>query len=132
MSTRIQNFTFTNNIVSAPVGSAITGTGQHAPCGFQGKTALERLNSCIAPLHFEANVLVGTNDSWPRGNFFPSNPTEVRFSNHNAGNGGDYRLSAKSPHKHRGTDSKDLGADIEAVTKAIVGVRAGVSTPPVN
>src|SRR6185437_8201874 len=67
----IQNLTFTNNIVSSPPGLAITGTGAKAPCGFQGNAARERLKSCVAPLRFEGNALVGTNDNWPRGNFFP-------------------------------------------------------------
>jgi hypothetical protein len=121
----IQNLTFTNNIVSSPSGLAITGTGAKAPCGFQGNTARERLASCVAPLNFEANVIIGTNDAWPKGNLTPRNPKEIKFLDHQDGNGGNYRLSPQSPHKRRSTDGKDVGADIDAVEKATVGVRLG-------
>jgi hypothetical protein len=133
LGSHIQDLTFTNNIVSSPSGLAITGTGAKAPCGFQGNTASERLSSCIAPLHFEGNALVGTNDSWPRGNFFPQDPKSMKFVSYNSGNGGYYQLSAQSPHKRRGTDGRDLGADTEALAKAIEGVRVGGSrTPPIK
>jgi hypothetical protein len=128
----IQNLTFTNNIVSTPSGLAITGTGPKAPCGFQGNTALQRLSSCVAPLHFEGNALVGTDDSWPRGNFSPRDHKKLQFLSYNEANGGDYRLSAQSPHKHRGTDGKDLGADIEAVANATAGVRAVAPSSPIR
>ncbi len=133
LGSHIQNLTFTNNIVSSPSASAITGNGPKTPCGFQGKTAGERLNSCIAPLRFESNALVGTNDSWPRGNFFPQDFKKMKFSSSNSGNDGDYRLSPDSPHKNRGTDGKDLGADIDAVTRLTASVRGVVpATPPVK
>jgi hypothetical protein len=129
----IQNLTFTNNIVSSPSGLAITGTGANAPCGFQGNTARERLASCVAPLDFEANVIIGTNDAWPKGNLTPRNPKEIKFLDHQDGNGVNYRLSPQSPHKRRSTDGKDVGADIDAVTKLTAGVRgANTATPEVK
>jgi hypothetical protein len=129
----IQNLTFTNNIVSLPSGLAITGTGAKAPCGFQGNSAHERLKSCVAPLRFEGNALVGTNDSWPRGNSFPQDLKKVRFLTYDAGSDRDYRLSPQSPHKNRGTDGKDLGADIDAITRLTSNVRGIVpAIPPVK
>lgn len=126
----IQNLTFTNNIVSSPSGLAITGTGAKAPCGFQGNTARERLGSCVAPLHFESNVIIGTNDSWPKGNLTPRDPKEIKFLDDQGGNGGNYRLSPHSPHKRGSADGRDVGADIDAVTKLTAGVRGPASMPP--
>jgi hypothetical protein len=122
LSSHIQHLTFTNNIISSPPGVAITGTGPKSPCGFKGLTNLERLNSCIASLHFEANVLIGGSNGWPHGNFFPRDPKDVKFLNHNGGKDGDYHLSPTSPYKHAGTDGKDLGADVDGVEKATAGV----------
>jgi hypothetical protein len=124
LGSHIQNLTFTNNIVSSPSGLAITGTGAKAPCGFQGNTARERLSSCIAPLRFEGNALVGTNDSWPPGNFFPQDLKKMKFLSYDSGTERDFQLSPDSPHRKHGADAKDLGADIEAVVKAISGVTA--------
>lgn len=126
LGSHIQNLTFTNNIVSSPAGAAITGTGAKAPCGFQGNTARERLNSCVAPIRFEGNALVGTNENWPRGNFSPQDLKKMNFLSYGTGNDGDYRLSERSPHKHHGTDGKDPGADIDAVIKQTANVRGAV------
>jgi hypothetical protein len=46
----------------------------------------------------------------------------VRFVNYNGGNGGDYHLQPSSPYKHKGTDGRDLGADMDAITAATAGV----------
>jgi hypothetical protein len=128
LGSHIQNLIFTNNIVSSPSGLAVTGTGAKAPCGFQGKTSVERLNSCVASLRFEGNALVGTNDSWPRGNFFPPDTKKMKFLSYDSGSDADYRLSPKSPHKNRGTDGKDVGADIDAMAKLTANVRSVVSS----
>jgi len=130
LGSHIQNLTFTNNIVSSPTGLAITGTGEKAPCGFQGNTALERLNSCVASLRFQGNALIGTNGKWPQGNFFPQDVKTIKFLSYQSGNAADYRLSQDSPHKSRGTDGKDLGADVDAITKLTAGVRVATATQP--
>jgi hypothetical protein len=124
LGSHIQNLTFTNNIVSSPSGPAVTGTGAKAPCGFQGNTARERLESCAAPFRFEGNALAGADDTWPRGNFFPGDLKRIKFSSYKSGSDADYRLAPDSPHKSRGTDGKDLGADIDAVIKQTANVRA--------
>ncbi|MCU1272468.1 MAG: hypothetical protein JWN74_3762 [Acidobacteriaceae bacterium] len=116
--TPIRNVIFTNNIVTVPSDSPVSGSGPKGPCAFKGRSAAERFGACIASLQFERNVLVGGNDAWPKGNFFPRDPKDVKFAKHHEGNGGDYRLSADSPQKHAGTDKKDVGADVDAVEKA--------------
>ncbi|MFZ0306852.1 MAG: hypothetical protein WAL89_01670, partial [Candidatus Sulfotelmatobacter sp.] len=59
---------------------------------------------------------------WPAGNFFPATVSAVQFVNYNGGNGGDYHLQPSSPYKGKGTDGKDLGADIDALNSATAGV----------
>jgi len=52
--------------------------------------------------------------------FFPSNVSAVNFVNYS---GGDYHLASNSPYKNAGTDGKDLGADIDALTAALGGTQ---------
>jgi hypothetical protein len=49
----------------------------------------------------------------------PASATNVEFVNYNGGNGGDHHLRASSPYKNKGTDGKDLGADIDGVNSGI-------------
>jgi hypothetical protein len=43
---------------------------------------------------------------------FPRTVNDIGFVNFNNGNGGNYELLSSSPYKNKGTDGKDLGADI--------------------
>ena len=61
--------------------------------------------------------------AWPRENLFPATVLAVGFVNYNNGNGGDYALLPGSPYKNKGTDGKDLGADIAGLTAALAGVQ---------
>ena len=76
---------------------------------------------------FAPNAIIGASPAyasakWPSGNYFPASALGVKFANYNGGIGGDYHLQASSPYKNKGTDGKDLGADIDAVNSAIAGV----------
>ena len=122
----IRNFTFTNNIVSSLPGLSVNGMGPDAPCGFRGRTVLERLRSCVDRLNFEANVFINDDNSWPGGNFSVRDARKMGFASYNGGSDGNYRLSENSPHKHAGIDGKDMGADVDAVDKATGGVDSGV------
>jgi hypothetical protein len=120
----IKNFVFTNNILSTgtyPVWSTGGGPGN---CAYFDKP-ITTFNACFSPLKFADNLLIGTaysSSAWPTKNFFPSTAKDVRFVNYNGGNGGDYHLQPSSPYKHKGTDGKDLGADMDAITAATAGV----------
>ena len=116
----IQNITFMNNIVTAAPGLVITGTDSTTPCGFYGTTDLMRINNCLSSLSFVANGLVGASGNWPAGNYFPPDTTAVGFADYN---GGDYHLMSTSPYKNAGSDGKDLGADIDAISQATTGVQ---------
>jgi hypothetical protein len=119
--TPIRSVTFTNNIVSVPADAPVAGMGPKIPCGFHGRTAVERINSCISSLHFEGNLLVGARDSWPRGNASIKDDRSVKFADTKNGAATDYHLSTASPHRHAGTDGRDPGADVDAVENAIKG-----------
>jgi hypothetical protein len=102
-----------------------TGGGQ-GNCAFFDKP-LTTFNACFSGYTFASNALIGNAPAfapnlWPAKNFFPSSAKDVRFVNYNGGNGGDYHLQPSSPYKHKGTDGKDPGADVDAINAAIAGV----------
>jgi Putative Ig domain len=99
LGARIENLTFTNNIVSSPQGLTITGTGAGAPCAFSGATNLARLNSCVGPYSFTANALIGATTTWPAGNTYPYAVSDVALN------------------------SANLGADVNAVSQATSGAQ---------
>jgi hypothetical protein len=51
-----------------------------------------------------------------------ANPSGVGFVQYNDGNGGNYELQASSPYKNKGSDGKDLGADIVGLNEALANV----------
>jgi PKD repeat protein len=91
-------------------------------------SGLPTLNAYFPGWTFRRNVLAGGNASvYPSDNFFPS-LTEfyAQFVNYS---GGDYRLASTSLYRAKGTDGKDIGADIAAVNSAIGG---GTAAEPSN
>lgn len=131
-STPMKNFVFANSIVTAgqyPVWS--TGGGP-ANCAFHNHPA-ETFKDCFVGSTFAPNVILQTSTAypsgdWPANNFFPSSVAAVQFVNYSDGRGGDYHLKASSPYKGKGSDGKDMGADIEAISSATFGVEQGVGT----
>jgi hypothetical protein len=122
-------FIFTNNIVNTaryPVWSTGGGTANCA----SPDVPLASLNACfpVSPFYtFSTNALLAHPSgfpptSWPTGNFFPATGADVLFVNYNNGNGGNYELQANSPYKNKGTDGKDLGADIVGLNAALANV----------
>jgi hypothetical protein len=122
-STPMKNFIFTNSIVNAGKYPVWSSGGGPANCAHLG-IPLITFNTCFTSSSFTANAIIAapSGPSWPRQNFFPGSTAKVRFVNYNAGNGGDYHLQASSPYKGKGTDGKDLGADIDAIHSATAGV----------
>jgi hypothetical protein len=123
LNSQMKNFVFTNNIVNAgpyPVWS--TGGGA-ANCAFHN-SPLTTFDACFSGYTFAANAIIASPPTakWPAKNFFPASAAAVRFVNYNGGNGGDYHLQSSSPYKGRGTDGRDLGADMDALDSAIAGV----------
>ena len=81
------------------------------------------LNAGAPGYVFRENVLEGGRAvDYPVNNFFPANLAEIKFANLPLR---DLRLTPASPYFRRGSDGKDLGADVEAVYLATKGVVAG-------
>jgi hypothetical protein len=106
------NFIFQNNIT--PHNSyGVFGSG-FAP----GTSSLQHF---FPGFVFEKNLIQGTagnglsQSSYPAGNFFVADWGAVNFVDFAKGN---YGLAANSRYKKKGTDGKDIGADIAAVNAA--------------
>lgn len=117
---------FTNNLVMTgqyPVWNTGGGT---ASCAYHD-VPVTTISSCFTTYTFKNNALIATPaafppSSWPTGNFFPNTPEATGLVNYNNGNGGNYALQSSSPYKNKGTDGRDLGADIAGLTAALAGV----------
>lgn len=93
----VTNFVFTNNLFT-PTAYGVIGGG----------VGTAALNANFSNWTFQKNALTGQNaSSYPAGNFFPANITDVQFTNYA---GGDYALATSSPYKNAGTDGQDIGA----------------------
>jgi carbohydrate binding protein with CBM6 domain len=100
-------FVFTNNVM------------QNNSWAIMGNSASPG-NGTIAAFfprsQFAANVIdAASATTYPAGNFFPANLSEVGFVNLGNGN---YRLSSSSPYTRSATDGTDVGANIDAINSA--------------
>ncbi|HEY7095803.1 MAG TPA: hypothetical protein VH437_03715 [Terriglobales bacterium] len=115
---RMVNFSFTNSIVSAgkyPVWS----TGGPQNCA-KADVPTTTFDACFTPYRVTHNAIIDTGGNWPSGNFFPKDTKAVGFVDYVNGN---YHLRPNSPFKSKGSDGKDLGADVDGIMTAIAGVR---------
>ena len=122
----MKNFVFTNNIVNTGTYPVWSTGGGPANCAFHN-SPLITFNACFGSYSFAANAIIAPPSgssaaTWPPKNFFPAKEAVVQFVNYNGGNGGDYHLQPSSPYKGKGTDGKDLGADVDAIRSATAGV----------
>lgn len=102
-------FIFNNNLASHNAFGVIgDGTGSGLP-------TLERY---FPDLTFKKNVIAGAASSrYPdKKNFYPPSLDDVGFLDKENSN---YRLSVSSPYKNLSTKSKDIGADIDAIERAM-------------
>jgi hypothetical protein len=123
-------FVFTNNIVDVANHYALYSTGGgSANCAYpSGSDPLTILNACFTTYTFNYNAIVNPRSTevpahWPSGNFFAASDAAVDFVNYNGGNGGNYTLQSTSPYYQKGTDGKDLGADIVGLNAALANVK---------
>jgi carbonic anhydrase/acetyltransferase-like protein (isoleucine patch superfamily) len=104
-------FVFRNNIVPH---------NQYGVVGDGTAPGHSTLSVYFPGAEFVKNVLVGgLPTNYPPDNFFPLSLLEVGFLDLA---GGDYRLGPLSPYRNAGTDGKDIGADMDALTPALQGV----------
>jgi Putative Ig domain len=123
----MSNFVFANSIVNAGQAPVWSTGGGPTNCAYYDMPRTT-FDACFTNSAFTADAIIGASSNyppanWPSGNYFPASATNVQFVNYNGGIGGDYRLQSSSPYKGKGTDGKDLGADIDAVNSAIAGVQ---------
>ena len=119
-------FVFTNNMALTAAHPVWNSFGSKDSCSADD-VPVTSLNKCFADLNFTNNALIATPKAfppsdWPSQNMFPATVQDVDFTNYNQGNGGNYQLLSKSPYKNKGTDGKDLGADIPGLNAALAGV----------
>ncbi len=111
-------FVFTNNIVAH---------NDYGIAGDSHASGTSTLNYYFPGSVVTGNALVGAGpppngpfwepELWyPTGNYYPLSFDAVGFANRAAG---DYRLTSTSPYKNKGTDGKDVGADIDALNLAL-------------
>ena len=117
---------FTNNLVITgqyPVWNTGGGT---ASCAYKDVPIIT-IAKCFTTVTFSNNGLVATPpafppSTWPAHNIFLQTINDVAFANFSNGNGGNYELQSNSPYKYKGTDGKDLGADIVGLNAALANV----------
>jgi len=119
-SSKMKNFVFSNNILTAGIYPVWSNGGGPANCAYFNKPTTT-LDACFGPYTFAKNVVIGSSSAypWPSGTFLPGSTSAVQFVDYN---GGDYHLRPSSPYKAKGTDGKDLGADLDAIQSATAGV----------
>jgi hypothetical protein len=119
---------FTNNLMLTgryPVWNALGGG--NGSCAIKD-VPITSIGNCFKTYTFSNNGLIATPPEfppkdWPTDNYFPNSPEAVQFVNYNNGNGGNYELMPSSPYKNKGTDGKDLGADVAGLDAALAGVQ---------
>jgi hypothetical protein len=129
---RIDNFSFTNNLVGVGDNDFFSTGGGLRNCAFQSKSQGPEgvLKSCFSGVNVTHNAFVGSAGGWPKGNSTPKNPSALQMKDFRGSNGGDYRLcdgsstscKKESPFRKAGTDGKGLGADIDAIDSRTHGV----------
>lgn len=121
----MKNFVFTNNIVNAGKTPVWSTGGGPTNCAFHD-LPLTTFSACFSDSTFAANAIIDPPSNfppstWPSKNFFAGSASSVKFVNFQGGNGGDYHLQSSSPYRGKGTDGKDLGADVDKIRAATAG-----------
>ncbi len=117
---------FTNNVIMTARYPVWNTGGGSTSCAYED-VPITTIANCFTTYTFANNALVATPaafppSSWPANNMFPQTADGVGFMNYNNGNGGNYELQSASPYKNKGTDGKDLGADIVGLNQALANV----------
>lgn len=119
---RMSGFVFTNNVVSAGKYPVWAAGGGPTNCA---KSVAPRADiaKCFSTYTFESNVIVGSPavyppSTWPAENYFVEDFGDVGFADYDRQ---DYQLLPSSQFSNKGTDGKDIGADINAIQSATAG-----------
>jgi hypothetical protein len=118
---------FTNNLNLTGQYPIWNSGGGQANCAVRD-VPVTSITNCFTSYTFSNNGLIASPSkfppsSWPTNNMFPQTVDDVQFVNYNNGNGGNYELQSTSPFKNKGTDGKDLGADIAGLNEMLANVQ---------
>jgi hypothetical protein len=121
----MHGFVFTNNVVITGAYPIWNSGGGPNSCAYSN-VPVKSLSTCFTSYTFANNALIAPPSSappsaWPTGNYFPQTAVN-QFVRYNDGVGGNYELDPSSPYKNKGTDGRDLGADIAGLEAALAGV----------
>ena len=122
---RMTNISISNSIfTTGPQVIVTTGGGVERNCSAQpqNRSPQDIFSQCFTSSSFQNNVIIGGDGGWPKGNKTPGNIRDLGFADRE--NGYDkYRLSHTSKFRHSATDQKDVGADLDAIEHATMGVQ---------
>ncbi len=130
-SQKMSGFTVTNNLFYSDDLQFASAGGGPQNCAFrpdaQGPSGV--IKNCFENSTFTKNVVIG-GGGWPAGNITPKNAVAAGLPNQHSAGLARYRLCRKkdvfckapSPAIAAGTDGRDIGADVDAVEKALAGV----------
>ena len=104
----------------------VWNTGGQSSCAFKD-VPITSIAKCFATYVFGNNALIAPPpefppSTWPARNMFAPTIDNVGFVDYKNGDGGNYELQPNSPYKNKGTDGKDLGADIVGLNAALANV----------
>ena len=117
---QVEDIRFTNNLVTAGQ-FGINPTG--SPCNIGGRRdATTMLRNCWKSFEFKNNVIIDGGGGWPPDNFHAKSFEAAGLEKLESRGGTVFRLASQSKFKEKGTDGKDVGADLDAINKAVDGV----------
>lgn len=116
-------FVFANNLIVTPPFPMWSGGGGSVNCA-ASNVPVTILQTCFPGYVFTGNLFVGdlsrySTSQWPSGQLFTSSTSNVGFANYSGGN---YALASSSPYSNKGTDGRNVGADIAGLTTMLAGV----------
>ena len=119
-----RNFVFQDNILDNGEQGNTNAGGGPAQCYFARDIMKGVLDGCWAAYKFDHNVIMNAaGESWPANNWTIGDVAKIGFIRWNNGAGGDYRLAPASRFVGKASDGKDPGADMDAVSSAMLGGR---------
>lgn len=123
---RMSGLSITNSIFITSF-KPVVSTGGPVDLNCSAKSPGNNVDSwfrqCFSSYTLHHNVFVGPPADWPKDNQSLKSIADVGFSDHKDGNQGDYRLSSHSRFKKAASDRKDIGADLDSIQQATMGVR---------
>jgi len=129
---KMTNFTFANNILSSDQNIEIGSAGGASEnCAFQAERQgpVGVFQSCFENSTFTHNI-IGGGANWPRGNIMVKDFAAAGLRITHEGGASQYHLCREkeddckkiSPAIGAATDGKDIGADVNAIEKAMAGI----------